>query len=108
MSLSQWRYSGGGEKRPRKGIEYAWSRLQHSRLEFANFRIERRRFECPGQRVARVRWVDDGIHPKPCGGITRVGLMFIRRADGFVELLLLLLVELLTRPLQLLELDFDE
>ena len=34
--------------------------------------------------------------------------MLVRCADGFVELLLLLLVELLTRALQLFELDLDE
>src|SRR6266851_6501740 len=53
---------------------FSMSGLQDSRLEFADFGIERGGFERPDQCVARVRGIDDGVDPEARGGVARIGL----------------------------------
>src|SRR5260370_355399 len=55
-----------------------------------------------------MRWIEDAIHPKPRGRITRIALMLIGRAHGLPQLLEFFLRKLFAFPLQLLHLDFHE
>src|SRR2546425_2634931 len=83
-------------------------RLQDSRFELANFRIEGRGFEGPDERIACVRGVNDAVHPKPRGGVARIGLVLVGGADRIQEVLFLFLGELLALALELFDLDLNE
>src|SRR5260370_789570 len=82
------------------------SGLQNSRLEFADLRIQGRCFEGDNQSLARVRRINNCINPQPRGGIARVCLLLVRRADGFVQFLFLLFVAVLAFALERLLLVF--
>src|SRR5437660_11291787 len=84
------------------------SRLQDSRFELLHFRIQRRGFERPDERLARLRRIDNGVHPEARRSVARVRLALVSRADGLVKLLLFLLAQLLALALELLDLDLDQ
>src|SRR5215469_18188752 len=84
------------------------SGLQYSRLELPDLRIQCRGCQGPGERLTSLGRVDDGVHPQPRGAVTRVRLMFVSSAYGFVEVVLFRFAELLSLTLELLDLDFHQ
>src|SRR3989441_3917027 len=84
------------------------SGLQDSGLELLHVRIKRSGIKRPDQDLTGLGGIEDRVHPEPGRGVTRVGLALVRRADGLVKFLFLLLAQLLAFALELLDLDFDE
>src|SRR5260370_9640336 len=84
------------------------SGLQDSRFEFADFGVECRGFQRLDQCIARVRRIDDGVHPEAGCGVALIGLVLVGGPHGFVQFFFGLFVYLLAFALELLQLDFNQ
>src|SRR5260370_12134477 len=83
------------------------SGLQDSRFEFADFWVECRGFQRLDQCIARVRRIDDGVHPEAGCGVARIGLVLVGGAHRFVQFFFCLFLFLLPLPLLFLPLTFN-
>src|SRR5579862_4068300 len=92
------------------GLISQWhsSRLQHARLKFRHVRIQRRGVQGLNQSLARVRRIDNRVHPEPRRRITWIGLVLVGGAHGFVQFFFVFDRQLLTFALKLLDLDFHQ
>src|SRR5260370_17867814 len=61
------------------------SGLQDSRFEFADLGVECRGFQRLDQCIARMRRVDDGVHPEAGNRLARIRLMLLACAHGVVQ-----------------------
>src|SRR5208282_5559663 len=84
------------------------SRLEHTCAELSYLRVERGGLEGPDECLARLCWVNDRVHPQARGRVTRIGLMLVSGAYGFVQCFLLFIAEFLSLALELLHLDLDQ
>src|SRR6202158_531534 len=53
-------------------------------------------------------WIDDGVDPQTRGGVTRIGLVLVGGADGFVQFFFLFFVDFSAFALELFQFYFDE
>src|SRR5260370_12720502 len=84
------------------------SGLQDSRFEFADLGVECRGFQRLDQCIARMRRVDDGVHPEAGSPVARIRLMLVGGAHRIVQRPFRFLLDFLSFALHAFQLYFDQ